>query len=41
MWKVRIEASRVLLDLQFHSKGLDEAISLFLEFIGEEQSLRG
>nr|CAD1826469.1 unnamed protein product [Ananas comosus var. bracteatus] len=41
IWKVRIEASRVLLDLQFHSKGLDAAISLFLEFIGEEQSLRG
>ncbi|XP_072992709.1 transcription initiation factor TFIID subunit 2 [Typha latifolia] len=40
-WKVRIEASRVLLDLEFHCKGLEAAISLFLKFLDEEPSLRG
>ncbi|KAJ3705784.1 hypothetical protein LUZ61_009489 [Rhynchospora tenuis] len=40
-WKVRIEASKVLLDLEFHYNSLDEAISLFLKFLYDEQSLRG
>lgn len=40
-WKVRVEASKVLLDLEFHYKGLDEAILLFLKFLDEEHFLRG
>lgn len=36
-----MEANKVLLNLEFHYKGLDEAISLFLKFLEEEQSLRG
>lgn len=40
-WKVRIEASRVLLDLELHHKGLDAALLLFLKYADEEKSLRG
>ncbi|KAL6600790.1 hypothetical protein ACP70R_045075 [Stipagrostis hirtigluma subsp. patula] len=40
-WKVRIEASRVLIDLEFHHKGLDAALLLFLKYVDEEKSLRG
>lgn len=40
-WKVRMEASKALLTLQFHWNGLGEALSLFLEFVGQEASLRG
>ncbi|KAF7072472.1 hypothetical protein CFC21_077591 [Triticum aestivum] len=40
-WKVRIEASRVLLDLELHHKGLDAALLLFLKYTDEERSLRG
>ncbi|CAL5064440.1 unnamed protein product [Urochloa decumbens] len=40
-WKVRIEASRVLIDLELHHKGLDAALSLFLKYVDEEKSLRG
>ncbi|THU57785.1 hypothetical protein C4D60_Mb03t07200 [Musa balbisiana] len=40
-WKVRIEASRALLDLEFHSKGIDAVLSLFMKFLEEECSLRG
>lgn len=41
MWQVRIEASRSLLDLEFHCKGIDDALSLFIKFLEEEPSLRG
>lgn len=41
LWKVRIEASRVLLDLKFYSKGLDAALSMFIKFLEEEPSSRG
>ena len=41
MWQVRIEASRALLDLEFHCKGIDAALSLFIKYIEEEPSLRG
>ena len=40
-WKVRIEASRVLLDLELHHKGLNAALLLFLKYIDEEKSLQG
>ncbi|KAJ0987182.1 hypothetical protein J5N97_005538 [Dioscorea zingiberensis] len=40
-WKVRIEASKALLDLEFYSKGLDSTLSLFTRFLEEESSLRG
>lgn len=40
-WKVRIEASKALLDLEYNCKGLDAAICLFTKFIVEEPSLRG
>ncbi|XP_061373985.1 transcription initiation factor TFIID subunit 2 isoform X2 [Gastrolobium bilobum] len=41
MWQVRIEASRALLDLEFHSKGIDAALLLFIKYVVEEPSLRG
>jgi len=40
-WKVRIEASKVLIDLELHHKGLDAALLLFLKYVDEEKSLRG
>ncbi|CAN6174289.1 unnamed protein product [Urochloa humidicola] len=40
-WRVRIEASRVLIDLELHHKGLDAALLLFLKYVDEEKSLRG
>lgn len=41
LWQVRIEASRALLDLEFQYKGVNAALSLFIEFLEEEPSLRG
>ncbi|XP_028793149.1 transcription initiation factor TFIID subunit 2 isoform X1 [Neltuma alba] len=41
MWQVRIEASRALLDLEFHSKGIDAVLLLFIRYVEEELSLRG
>ncbi|XP_062158024.1 transcription initiation factor TFIID subunit 2 isoform X2 [Alnus glutinosa] len=41
IWQVRIEASRALLDLEVHCKGIDAALSLFIKYIEEEPSLRG
>ncbi|KAL4197387.1 hypothetical protein AMTRI_Chr04g188050 [Amborella trichopoda] len=41
IWQVRSEASRALLDLEFHSKGLNEALILCMRFIEEESSIRG
>ncbi|XP_031287927.1 transcription initiation factor TFIID subunit 2 [Pistacia vera] len=41
IWQVRMEASRALLDLEFHCKGIDAALSLFVKYIEEEPSLRG
>ncbi|KAI9088415.1 hypothetical protein K1719_029864 [Acacia pycnantha] len=41
MWQVRIEASRALLDLEFHSKGIDAVLLLFIKYVEEELSLRG
>ncbi|XP_020226411.1 transcription initiation factor TFIID subunit 2 [Cajanus cajan] len=41
LWLVRIEASRALLDLEFHCKGMDSALLLFIKYIEEEHSLRG
>ncbi|KAL5722272.1 hypothetical protein ACHQM5_005812 [Ranunculus cassubicifolius] len=40
-WKVRIEASRALLDLEFHCNGIDAALLLFTRYVDEEASLRG
>ncbi|KAK7388774.1 hypothetical protein VNO78_23601 [Psophocarpus tetragonolobus] len=41
LWQVRIEATRALLDLEFHCKGMDSALLLFIKYIEEEHSLRG
>ncbi|XP_062116921.1 transcription initiation factor TFIID subunit 2 isoform X3 [Humulus lupulus] len=41
IWQVRIEASRALLDLEFHCGGIDAALSLFIKYLEEEPSLRG
>ncbi|XP_019451974.1 PREDICTED: transcription initiation factor TFIID subunit 2 isoform X1 [Lupinus angustifolius] len=41
MWQVRIEACRALLDLEFHCKGIDAALLLFIKYVEEEPSLRG
>ncbi|KAI4344048.1 hypothetical protein L6164_011322 [Bauhinia variegata] len=41
MWQVRIEASRALLDLEFHCKGIDAALLLFVKYVEDEPSLRG
>ncbi|XVF53961.1 hypothetical protein PTKIN_Ptkin05aG0142500 [Pterospermum kingtungense] len=41
IWRVRIEASRALLDLEFHCNGIDAALLLFIKYIEEEPSLRG
>ncbi|XP_004508576.1 transcription initiation factor TFIID subunit 2 isoform X2 [Cicer arietinum] len=41
IWQVRIEASRALLDLEFHCKGIDAALLLFTKYVQEEPSLRG
>lgn len=40
-WDVRIEATKVLLDLEYYYKGLDATLSLFMELLEKEQSLRG
>ncbi|OMO83069.1 hypothetical protein COLO4_22716 [Corchorus olitorius] len=41
IWQVRIEASRSLLDLEFHYNGIDAALLLFIKYVEEEPSLRG
>ncbi|GMQ11180.1 hypothetical protein CsSME_00053926 [Camellia sinensis var. sinensis] len=41
MWQVRIEASEALLDLEFHCKGINVALMLFIKYLEEEPSLRG
>ncbi|PON86522.1 Coatomer beta subunit [Trema orientale] len=41
IWQVRIEASRALLDLEFHCRGIDAALSLFMKYLEEEPSSRG
>ncbi|KAL5815631.1 hypothetical protein ACOSQ4_026272 [Xanthoceras sorbifolium] len=41
IWQVRIEASRALLDLEFHCKGINATLSLFIKYVEEEPSLRG
>lgn len=40
-WEVRIEACKVLLDLEFYCGGLDATLSLFMKFLEEEPSVRG
>ncbi|KAJ0255750.1 Transcription initiation factor TFIID subunit 2 [Hirschfeldia incana] len=39
--QVRIEASRALLDIEYESKGISSALSLFMKYVIEESSLRG
>ncbi|GMH30011.1 hypothetical protein Nepgr_031854 [Nepenthes gracilis] len=41
LWQIRIEARRALLDLEFHCKGIDAALLLFIKYLEEELSLRG
>ncbi|KAB2633686.1 transcription initiation factor TFIID subunit 2 [Pyrus ussuriensis x Pyrus communis] len=41
VWQVRVEASRALLDLEFHCKGIDAALQLFIKYLDEETSFRG
>ncbi|XP_023767064.1 transcription initiation factor TFIID subunit 2 isoform X2 [Lactuca sativa] len=40
-WQVRIEAFRALLDLEYHLKGIDAALTLFIRYLDGEPSLRG
>ena len=40
MWQVRIEASKALLDLEFHCKGINSVLMLF-KYLEEEPCLRG
>ncbi|XP_020578033.1 transcription initiation factor TFIID subunit 2 isoform X2 [Phalaenopsis equestris] len=40
-WKIRIEANKALLDLEYYFKGLDAALCLFTKLMVEEASLRG
>lgn len=41
LWKVRVEASRSLLDLEFQRNGIDAALTLFIRYLDEETTLRG
>ncbi|KAK4735960.1 hypothetical protein R3W88_010221 [Solanum pinnatisectum] len=41
LWKVRVEASRSLLDLEFQRNGIDAALALFIRYLDEEPTLRG
>ncbi|XP_057459543.1 transcription initiation factor TFIID subunit 2 isoform X2 [Actinidia eriantha] len=41
MWQVRIEASKALLDLEFHRKGINSVLMMFIKYLEEEPSLRG
>ncbi|XP_047266049.1 transcription initiation factor TFIID subunit 2 isoform X2 [Capsicum annuum] len=41
LWKVRVEASRSLLDLEFQRDGIDAALTLFIRYLDEEPTLRG
>ncbi|KAK4361969.1 hypothetical protein RND71_017210 [Anisodus tanguticus] len=41
LWKVRVEASRSLLDLEFQRNGIDAALTLFIRYLDEEPSIRG
>ncbi|KAK6921119.1 hypothetical protein RJ641_014797, partial [Dillenia turbinata] len=40
-WEVQVEASRALLDLEFHCRGIDAALLMFMKYLEEERSLRG
>uniref|UniRef100_A0A2P2MHN9 Uncharacterized protein MANES_05G119100 n=1 Tax=Rhizophora mucronata TaxID=61149 RepID=A0A2P2MHN9_RHIMU len=40
VWQVRIEASRALVDLEFHCRGINAALLLFIQYL-EETSFRG
>nr|XP_043639967.1 transcription initiation factor TFIID subunit 2 isoform X1 [Erigeron canadensis] len=40
-WQVRIEAFRSLLDLEYHCKGIDAVLILFIKYLEEETSFRG
>ncbi|ESQ27774.1 hypothetical protein EUTSA_v10018013mg [Eutrema salsugineum] len=39
--QVRVEACRALLDIEYQSKGISSALSLFMNYVVEESSLRG
>ncbi|KAL9239420.1 hypothetical protein vseg_013745 [Gypsophila vaccaria] len=41
LWQVRIEARRALLDIEYHFKGIDAALMLFIKYLEEESTLRG
>ncbi|XP_010537431.1 PREDICTED: transcription initiation factor TFIID subunit 2 [Tarenaya hassleriana] len=39
--QVRMEASRALLNIEYHSRGISSALTLFKKYVVEEPSLRG
>ncbi|CAN8234934.1 unnamed protein product [Cochlearia groenlandica] len=39
--QVRLEASRALLDIEYQTKGISSALTLFMKYVVEESSLRG
>ncbi|KAM7267801.1 hypothetical protein ACFE04_009967 [Oxalis oulophora] len=41
LWQVRIEASKALLSIELHCKGIDASLMLFIKYVEEEPSLRG
>ncbi|CAA0837832.1 Transcription initiation factor TFIID subunit 2 [Striga hermonthica] len=40
-WRIRVAASRALLELEFQRKGTDAGLTLFIRYLNEEASLRG
>lgn len=40
-WQVRVAALKALLDLEFHSKGLEAVVILALQHIHDDQSFAG
>ncbi|KAL6559167.1 hypothetical protein OROHE_006536 [Orobanche hederae] len=40
-WRIRVAASKALLELESHCKGIDGALTLFINYLNNETSLRG
>ncbi|KAL6507752.1 hypothetical protein OROGR_023947 [Orobanche gracilis] len=40
-WRIRVAARKALLELEFHCKGIDGALTLFISYLNNETSLRG
>lgn len=40
-WQVRVAALKALLDIEFHSKGLEAVVILALQLVHDDQSFTG